>query len=157
MELVVLIGLPASGKTTFYRERFSATHAHVSKDLHAGGGRRDEGQRREIDEALRAGRSVVVDNTNPRAADRAPLVALARAHGARVAGFVFDVDASGSLARNALREGRARVPPVAIHVARRRLELPTAAEGFDELWSVRLVPGGGFEVQPLDATLSPTR
>jgi predicted kinase len=33
MECVILIGLPASGKSTFFRERFAATHDHVSKDL----------------------------------------------------------------------------------------------------------------------------
>ncbi len=32
MELIVLVGLQGSGKTTFYRERFAATHEHVSKD-----------------------------------------------------------------------------------------------------------------------------
>ena len=31
-ELVVLVGLQASGKSTFCRERFAATHVHVSKD-----------------------------------------------------------------------------------------------------------------------------
>jgi predicted kinase len=30
-ELVVLIGLPAAGKTSFYRARLAATHVHVSK------------------------------------------------------------------------------------------------------------------------------
>ena len=33
MELVILVGLPGSGKTTFYQSRFAETHAHVSKDL----------------------------------------------------------------------------------------------------------------------------
>ena len=32
MELVILVGLQGSGKSTFYRERFGSTHAHVSKD-----------------------------------------------------------------------------------------------------------------------------
>ena len=31
-ELVILVGLQASGKTTFYRRRLSGTHRHVSKD-----------------------------------------------------------------------------------------------------------------------------
>ena len=30
---MILVGLPGAGKTTFYRERFAATHRHVSKDL----------------------------------------------------------------------------------------------------------------------------
>ncbi len=33
MECVILIGIPASGKSTFYRERFAGTHTHISKDL----------------------------------------------------------------------------------------------------------------------------
>ena len=33
IELVILVGLQASGKSTFFRERFAATHEHVSKDL----------------------------------------------------------------------------------------------------------------------------
>jgi predicted kinase len=32
MELVIFIGLQASGKSTFYHERFARTHVHVSKD-----------------------------------------------------------------------------------------------------------------------------
>src|SRR5687768_14377651 len=31
VECVILIGLPGAGKTTFFRERFAASHDHVSK------------------------------------------------------------------------------------------------------------------------------
>ena len=31
-ECVIFIGLPASGKTTFYQRRFAETHRHISKD-----------------------------------------------------------------------------------------------------------------------------
>jgi predicted kinase len=33
VELVVFVGLQASGKSTFFRERFAESHQHVSKDL----------------------------------------------------------------------------------------------------------------------------
>jgi hypothetical protein len=33
MELVIFIGLQASGKRTFSRERFAVPHEHVGKDL----------------------------------------------------------------------------------------------------------------------------
>ena len=33
MELIVFVGLQASGKSTFFRERFAGTYQHVSKDL----------------------------------------------------------------------------------------------------------------------------
>ena len=32
-ELVILVGLPGAGKTSFHRDRFTGTHVHVSKDL----------------------------------------------------------------------------------------------------------------------------
>ena len=33
MEMIILMGLQASGKSTFYRTHFADTHEHVSKDL----------------------------------------------------------------------------------------------------------------------------
>lgn len=147
MELVILVGLPGSGKTTFYRSRFAETHAHVSKDRMPNVRDRGARQLALIDEALSSGRSVVVDNTSPRVVDRAPLIAAARRHGARVVGYVIDTSRGECLKRNRLREGKARVPDVAVHVAAARLQPPTPEEGFDELFTVRAT-GGGFEVAP---------
>ncbi len=147
MELVLFVGLQASGKSGFYRERFAATHALVSKDLLRHARDRELRQRQLVAEALSAGRSVVVDNTNPRAADRAPLVALGRAAGARVVAYAFDSSLQECLARNAGREGRARVPKAALFVTVRKLEWPSPAEGFDAVYSVRVEPPPGFRVE----------
>jgi predicted kinase len=130
-ELVVLIGLPGSGKSTLYRARYAATHALVSKDLLRGD--KSSRQRALVEEHLRAGRSVVVDNTNVTVEDRARLVAVARAHGARVVAIYLDAPADACLQRNAQRAGRARVPAVAIFAARKKLVPPTRDEGFDAL------------------------
>lgn len=148
MELVVFVGLQGAGKSTFYRERFAATHELVSKDLLRAGKGRDERQRRRIEAALAAGRSVVVDNTNVRREDRLRLLALARAYGARALGVYFVPDVRASLERNRRREGKARVPDVAIHTAAKRLEPPDPGEGYDELVLVRALEGGGFAVEP---------
>ncbi len=32
LECAILVGLPASGKTTFYQARLASTHLHISKD-----------------------------------------------------------------------------------------------------------------------------
>ena len=133
----MLVGLPGSGKTTFYRANFAATHAHVSKDLWPSVRDRRVRQERELIERLSSGASVVVDNTNATVAERAPVIAVARKHGARVIAYFFDVTPRSALDRNARREGKARVPAVAIHTIARRLEPPTMAEGFDELYRVR--------------------
>jgi predicted kinase len=147
MELVLFIGLQGSGKSSFYRERFAATHVHVSKDLWPNARKREARQRRLIAQALAEGRPVVVDNTNPRMEDREPLIAIGREHGARVVGYAFESDLEACLARNARRVGRARVGDKALHITSRNLRWPSYAEGFDELFHVRLDPEGGFHVR----------
>jgi predicted kinase len=150
LELVLLVGLQASGKTSFYRRRLAATHVLVSKDLMPNARRRDQRQLELVRQALAAGRSVVVDNTNPDREGRAPLIAVGHQLGARVVGCAFESEMAACLARNAAREGRARVPPVALFATRRRLQWPTKDEGFDALCRVRLVPPDEFAVEPLD-------
>jgi predicted kinase len=144
-EVAILVGLPGAGKTSFYRARLAQSHVHVSKDVIGHGKETVRRQLELVTEALRAGRSVAVDNTNPRAEDRAPLIALARAAGARVVAYVLDTTPKESAARNRTRTGRERVPSVAVFVTAKRLQPPTVAEGFDAIYRVRAA-GGGFEV-----------
>jgi predicted kinase len=133
LELIVFVGLPGSGKSTWYRAHFASTHAHVSKDLMPNARRRDDRQERDIEAALTAGKSVVVDNTNPSREVRAPLIALGRRHGARIVAVYFETDVRTAIMRNRQREGRARVPDVAIFATRKKLVPPTLEEGFDEV------------------------
>jgi predicted kinase len=146
VECVILVGLPAAGKTTFYRRYFAATHRHISKDLWPNATGRDARQRRLIDETLAAGASVVVDNTNPTSAERAAILDGARARGARVVCYFFDVTTREAVARNAGRTGRDKVPNVAIFTVAKRLEPPTLAEGFDQLVRLRLTPDRTFTI-----------
>jgi predicted kinase len=149
LECIILMGLPGAGKTTFYRSYFASTHTHVSKDLwpHATG--REVRQRRAIDQALTSGQSVVVDNTNATVADRAAVIAAASERGARVVGYFFDVATRVAIARNAERSGRAKVPKVAIFTVAKRLERPTLAEGFDQLFRVEIGEDRAFRVSEM--------
>jgi predicted kinase len=136
-EVAILMGLPGAGKSTFFARRLAATHAHVSMDALP---KRSDKRRRQRDllaATLGAGRSLAVDNINPTVAERAAIIALARAAGARVVGYWLDAPPRACLDRNAGREGTARVPPVAIFAFAKRFQPPTPAEGFDELWRVR--------------------
>jgi predicted kinase len=144
MDLIVLIGLPGAGKTTFYQQRFAGTATLVSKDLLRSGGRLGERQAALVEAALGRGESVVVDNTNPQVDDRSPLVAQARRRGGRAIAYFFAPDLPGCRRRNAARSGRARVPDVALHVTAKRMQPPGYQEGFDEIYDVRLVEGEGF-------------
>src|SRR3954451_14525268 len=152
MDLVVLIGLPGAGKSSFHRARYAGTHVHVSKDLFGSAKRKDEKQMLLVEAALRSGRSVVVDNTNPRRADRAPLIEAAQRLGAPATGILVAAPVAECLRRNAAREGKARVPAVAIYVAARKLEPPSREEGFDEVLEARILDDGSWSVRPLPQT-----
>jgi predicted kinase len=148
LELVILVGLPGSGKSSFYRARLAGTHRHVSKDLMPNVRDRNRRQRELVERALVVGESVVVDNTNVAVADRAPLIALGRQHGARVVAYYFDVPVAECRLRNR-GEGRRPVPDVALYAMARRLETPTAEEGLAAVHVVRPAGASGFEVDPL--------
>jgi predicted kinase len=132
-ELIIFVGLQAAGKSTYYHTHLSATHVHVSRDLMRSSRNTDATQERLIAEALGAGRSVAVDNTNPTPAVRAPLIALGRRHGARIAAYFFETAVRDAVARNRKREGKARVPDVAIFTTAKKLVPPDVKEGFDEV------------------------
>lgn len=144
METVLLIGLQGSGKSSFFGERFAQTHALVSKDLFPNARNRERRQMRELEAAWDTGRSVVLDNTNATRADRAPVIASARARGCSVVGYYFESRVEDCLRRNRIRGNP--VPDVAIYSTIARLERPRLEEGFDALHHVRLAPAGGFEV-----------
>jgi predicted kinase len=144
--VAVLVGLQASGKSTFCREVLGAGYVHVSKDNFPNARNRQARQLRLVREELAAGRDVVVDNTNPSPADWQPLIEVARQGGADVVAYWFPPDLDGSMRRNADRAGRLRVPDVGIGATLARMRQPRTADGFDAVFTVRLDDRGGFEV-----------
>jgi predicted kinase len=74
-ELVVMVGLQGSGKSTWVAGHLAGSHVVVSKDHWPRARHREARQQRVVAELLAEGRSVVVDNTSPSVAERAPLIA----------------------------------------------------------------------------------
>lgn len=142
MQAVIFCGVQASGKTTFYVERFLATHVRVSMDLM----RTRHRERRFLETCLETGQRFVVDNTNPTAAERRPYVGAARQAGYEVVGYEFRTRARDALARNERRNGRSRIPVAGLLGTYRRLEPLQVGEGFDELLVVEIAAAGGFVV-----------
>ena len=148
MEAVVLCGVQGSGKTTLYRERFLDTHVRISMDLLRTRAR----EAALLELCLSTRQPFVVDNTNPSPADRRRYLAPAREAGFRVVGYLVDADPGEALGRNALREGKRRVPTGGVIGTARRLIRPTPEEGFDELWHATAAPAGGWRIEPLVST-----
>jgi predicted kinase len=149
VEVAIMIGLQASGKTTFCRQVLAADHVVVSKDAFPHARNRQRRQMRLIGEALGEGRSVAVDNTNPSPDEWRPLIDAARAYGAAAVGYWFPPDLTATWERNAIREGRARVPEVGLFATLKRLRPPTRADGFDRLYQVSFDGAGGFDIRPM--------
>ena len=139
---MIFCGIPASGKTSFYRERFFATHVRINLDML-------RTRRREsllLEACLKAQQRFVVDNTNLTREDRARYIVPALAAGFRVVGYFFAADPKEAFARNRRRPGVAAVPAGGLFGAQKRLRRPALDEGFTELFTVTLLAGGGFEV-----------
>jgi predicted kinase len=149
MEVAVLIGLQASGKTTFCRRVLAVDHVVVSKDAFPQARHPQRRQMRLVNEALAEGRSVAVDNTNPSPQEWQPLIDAARAYGAATVGYWFPPDLAAAQERNALREGRARVPEVGLYATLKRLRQPRRSDGFDRRYRVAFDGAGGFDVRPM--------
>jgi predicted kinase len=146
-ELVILIGLQASGKSTFRRMHFDATHVIVSKDLFRNNRAPQRRQMLLVAEALSTNRSVVVDNTNPERKDREALIEVARRFDARVRGFFLDSVFEECLQRNHARAGKSRVPDVGLYATAKVMRKPSYDEGFDELYLVRMGEPQQFVVE----------
>jgi predicted kinase len=142
MEVVLLIGIQGAGKTTFYQQRFAATHVRLSLDLV----RTRYRERVLFETCLALRQPCVIDNTNVRRRERARYIARARAAGARVIGYFFEPEVRASLARNLRRSGPARIPAKGVVGTYKRLERPIRAEGFDALFCVRITAEHEFVV-----------
>ena len=132
--MAIMIGIQASGKSRFCAEKL-ADYVRVNLDtLHT---RNKENMA--IEDAISRQVDLVIDNTNPTADDRAKYICIARAAGYKVVGYFMQSKLQDCIARNELREGKAKVPRTAIANTSNKLEMPSCAEGFDELYFVSIV------------------
>jgi predicted kinase len=143
MEAVLFMGIQASGKSSFFRERMFETHVRLNMDMLRTRHRESILLRACIEGKAR----FVVDNTNPTREERRRYIEPARAAGYRVTGYYFQSSLEPALVRNARRAGKARIPDAGVRGTYGKLELPSLSEGFDELFYVSVAEGGGFDVQ----------
>lgn len=136
MEAIILIGLQASGKSSFYKERFFSTHVRISLDLL----RTRYREERLIAACLETQQRFVIDNTNPTKEERRKYIGAARAARYSVVGYYFRSKADECLARNQMRVEW--IPSVGVLATAKKLELPSMSEGFDLLNYVRLTDSG---------------
>ena len=144
MKIVLTVGLPGSGKST-YLERLKVNA--ISSDeirrliiddphnqtVHA---RVFAAMRYLIRQRISVGRKVTyVDATHLRRWERRPYIQLARRHGCKLEVWFFDTPLEVCIQRN---DGRERpVPDGVIRKLAEKLEPPVRAEGFDRVVVIR--------------------
>lgn len=147
-EAIILIGIQASGKSTFYKERFFNSHVRVSNDLL----RTKNRVARLLAYCFETRMSFVLDNTNVERSTRAVYARQAKENGYRVIAYYFEPDVERSKGWNATRSGKENIPLKGILGTYKRFETLLESEGFDECYVVRYEDGAmrvkeyGYEV-----------
>jgi predicted kinase len=142
MEAVILIGIQAVGKSTFYKQRYFKTHMRLNLDMLKTRHREDLF----LQTCIEGKQPFVVDNTNLTVEARVRYISVAKAVRFQIAGYYFQSAVQDSLHCNQERVGKERVPDIAILSAHKQLQLPTYEEGFDTLYYVKMEADGGFLV-----------
>jgi predicted kinase len=136
MEAIIFVGIQAVGKSTFYKERFFATHVRLNLDML-------KTRPRELlllQACITARQPFVVDNTNILKRERARYIEAAKPAGFRIVGYYFQSRLQDALKRNRQRSGKANIPEKGVLAKYRWLEIPSYAEGFDQLYYVVIDP-----------------
>ncbi len=143
MEAIIFCGIQATGKTTFFKERFFKTHIRISLDLL---NTRNK-ELRFIETCINTSQSFVVDNTNPSLEERAKYITIAKANKFKVIGYYFQSKLVEAIVRNNQRSGKEKIPEIGIKGTFKKLSLPTFNEGFDELYYVT-AENNEFTIKP---------
>eukprot|EP01125_Pyxidicula_operculata_P021644 TRINITY_DN845_c0_g4_i1.p1 TRINITY_DN845_c0_g4~~TRINITY_DN845_c0_g4_i1.p1 ORF type:complete len:419 (+),score=124.86 TRINITY_DN845_c0_g4_i1:858-2114(+) len=147
-EMVIMVGWPASGKSTF-TERYFVPHGYVRVN-------RDTLKtkpkcQKAVKEAFNEGLSVVVDNTNPSESARGEFISIAQEKSIPVRCIYLKTprDVAEHLNYVRVRETNGdvrRIPDVGYNTYNKNFEPPTKSEGFTEVIEVEFNPN--FEGKP---------
>lgn len=144
MEVIILIGLQASGKSTFFRAKFKDSHTIISNDLLKRNGEWDL-----INSCLETNKDMVIDNTNYSIEKRKAYIDKVKPHHYKIIGYYFKMNFARSIKWNKEREKSKIIPYKGIYMIYKKMEIPTLSEGYDELYSIDYI-GKELVIKRLD-------
>ncbi|KAG9038000.1 hypothetical protein FRB95_003393 [Tulasnella sp. JGI-2019a] len=150
-EIVLLVGFPGVGKTSFYHKYFKpAGYAHVNQDTL----KTKPKCLKAVRESLAAGKSCIVDNTNRDINTRKDYVDLAKEMKVSIRALNFDIPLELAWHINLYRAfalsdavrsqeaARELVPRIAYSGYKNAFQMPTVEEGFSEIKTINWVFDG---------------
>jgi len=135
MEAVILIGIQASGKTTFFKEKFINSHIRISNDLLKTRNR----EKLLLDFCRESKMSFVIDNTNITKDIRKKYIDIIKNMEIPIFGYYFKTNIEKSLKLNKLRTGKEKISEIGILGTYKKLEIPSIDEGFTKLFYVDII------------------
>ncbi|KAM3923496.1 bifunctional polynucleotide phosphatase/kinase [Leptodactylus fuscus] len=141
LEVVVTVGFPAAGKSTFIKEHLVPKgYAYANRDT-LGTWQKCVAA---CEESLRNGKSIVVDNTNPDVESRSRYISCAQKAGVPVRCFLFTAPVEVAKHNNRFREmtskGHVSVNDIVINTYKSKFVPPSLSEGFSEILKINFVP-----------------
>mmetsp|Transcript_31790 Transcript_31790/g.43625 ORF Transcript_31790/g.43625 Transcript_31790/m.43625 type:complete len:961 (+) Transcript_31790:2-2884(+) len=135
LEMVIFVGPPGSGKSTYFKQHFSDSYERVNRDTLKTMPKCMARAR----ELLKAGRCVVIDNTNPSIESRKVFINIAREFSIPVRAVHIDTPFEVAQARNQSRADKGEaplVPKIAYSSFKKSFQQPSKKEGFSEVTRV---------------------
>lgn len=131
--LAIMIGIQGSGKSTFYHQFLANDFVRINLDTL----KTRHQEKLLIEECIKSGKSFAIDNTNPTKDDRQRYIPSAKAAGYKIIGYFMESKLKECIERNNLRQGKEKIPTIAIASTSNKLQMPSYDEGFDELYFVK--------------------
>eukprot|EP01125_Pyxidicula_operculata_P010082 TRINITY_DN331_c0_g1_i2.p1 TRINITY_DN331_c0_g1~~TRINITY_DN331_c0_g1_i2.p1 ORF type:complete len:511 (-),score=124.21 TRINITY_DN331_c0_g1_i2:123-1655(-) len=144
LEIVLLVGPPASGKSTLTKKYLIPNgYTWINRDT-LGTVQKCIDKAREI---LREKKSVAIDNTNPSAESRKPFLALAEEFDVPIRCLVLQTGYEIASHLNKLRgkSGGPVVPDIAYNMFKKNFQMPSIAEGFSTVVQIPFAPSFNSE------------
>ena len=139
-KMLIFIGIPASGKTSFYNQYFKNDYKHINLDTL----KTRYQETLAIQEGFKYKENLVIDNTNITKEERQKYILAGKENNYKIIGYYFKSSINECIERNEKRENK--IPRTAVANKFNHLELPDFNEGFDELFYVS-IEGNEFKTK----------
>lgn len=136
--VVIFVGFPGSGKTTYYNKYFKDS-VYINQDI-----LKTKNKCHKIfKDSIKGNTTIVVDNTNPSIEARKFYIDEARSNNKKIVCYNFTTSRKCSEHLNSFRDRlgiRSRVPSIVYNIYNKNFIIPSLSENFDEIVDIPFNP-----------------